>query len=55
MTIKSATFGSDAAVTFDDLGSPDSGGEVVIEFNDQRYAIRVAAFTGRVTVTRLSG
>ena len=55
VTIKSATFGNDAAVTFDDLGSPDSGGEVVIEFNDQSYAIRVAAFTGRVTVTKLSG
>lgn len=53
--IKSATFGSDNAVIFDDLGSPDSGGEVVIEYNDTSYAIRVAAFTGRVTVTKLSG
>ncbi len=55
VTIKSAAFGNDNEVTFDDLGSPDSGGEVIVEYNDQRYAIRVAAFTGRVTVTKLTG
>jgi len=48
--IVSANFGSDAWVEFDDMGNPSSGGTVVIRFNDLSYEIKVAPFTGRVTV-----
>lgn len=51
--ITSANFGGTPGLTFDDLGTPDSGGTVVIEFDGDRYQITVAAFTGRVTVARL--
>ena len=51
--INSADFGGSADLAFDDLGTPTSGGTVVIEFKGDRYQVTVAAFTGRVTVARL--
>lgn len=51
--IISADFGGSPGLTFDDLGTPDSGGTVVVEYDGERYQITVAAFTGRVTVARL--
>lgn len=50
----SATCGDDSAIIFDDLGSPDSGGVIELRYNDDRYEITVAAFTGRVTVKRVN-
>ena len=38
---------------FDALGSPLNGGAVEIKFQDQRYRITVASFTGRVTFQKL--
>lgn len=53
--IVSANFGGVTPTTleFDALGSPLNGGTVEIEFQDQRYRITVASFTGRVTVQKL--
>lgn len=48
----SADFGGAGDVTFDEVGSPDSGGSVVIRAGDYSYAVKVAAATGQVTVTR---
>lgn len=55
--IVSANFGNlpgdPPILEFDALGSPLNGGTVEIEFQDQRYRITVASFTGRVTVQKL--
>jgi len=48
--ITSADFGGNAWVEFDDLGNPSSGGTVRVEFNQHKYDISLAPFTGRVTV-----
>ncbi len=53
--IVSASFGGDATLEFDDLGAPDSGGTVVLEFDHARYQVNVAPFTGRVTVEKVTG
>ena len=50
----SADFDEEPVLVFDDLGAPESGGRVVLKFNDQRYEVAVAPFTGRVTVQRLA-
>lgn len=54
VAIRSADFGGDAVIQFDDLGAPDSGGTVELEFNDHRFRITVAEFTGRITVDRVT-
>ena len=53
VVIVSADFGGASTVTFDALGGPSSGGTVEIEFQNTRYRITVAAFTGRVTVQEI--
>ncbi len=45
--------GGDPALEFDDLGAPSQGGNVVVRFENTRYRISVAAFTGRVTVEEI--
>ena len=51
----SADFDGEPTLGFDVLGTPDGGGEVVLKFNDRLYAVRVAPFTGRVTVEPVTG
>ncbi|MEM6459759.1 MAG: GspH/FimT family protein [Planctomycetota bacterium] len=53
VSIVAVDFNGGSAVTFDDLGGPDTGGSVTVRFDNQRYRIDVAEFTGRVTVTKL--
>lgn len=52
--ILSADFNGGSTLTFDDLGNPSSGGTIRLGFEDHRYEIKVAPFTGRVTVERLT-
>jgi type II secretory pathway pseudopilin PulG len=46
-------------ITYDQLGgtvngaAPGTGGNVVITFDDESYRIDIAAFTGKLTVTKL--
>jgi prepilin-type N-terminal cleavage/methylation domain-containing protein len=54
VVIASANFGAgNQALVFDALGGPSSGGTVEIEFQNTRYRVTVAAFTGRVTVQEI--
>ncbi|MFP3936795.1 MAG: GspH/FimT family protein [Phycisphaerae bacterium] len=48
----SADFGGADNLTFDEVGSPDNAGSVVIHAGDFSYQITVAAATGRVSVAR---
>jgi len=52
--IVSADFNGDSTLEFDDLGNPSSGGTVVLKFEEHEYEIKVAPFTGRVTVERIT-
>jgi len=52
--ILSASFGGDNTIAFDDVGAPDTGGTIELRFNDHRYRITVAEFTGRVTVEKVT-
>lgn len=49
----SADFGGSDTIQFDDLGNPSSGGTVRIRFEQHIYDIKVAPFTGRVTVEKV--
>ncbi|MCC5828376.1 MAG: type II secretion system protein [Phycisphaeraceae bacterium] len=49
-----AEFGDDSFVEFDDLGTPDKGGHVILESEGGRFRVRVANLTGRVTVERVT-
>jgi len=51
LDIVSANFSGGPAVTFDELGAPDSAGTVVVRSGRYAYRIDVAAATGKVTVT----
>lgn len=51
--IVSVNFGGGNEVEFDPLGSPSSGGTVVLKYNEDQYRVTVSAFTGRVVVERL--
>lgn len=53
VVIVSADFGGVPTLEFDALGGPLNGGTVEIEFQDQRYCVTVASFTGRVTVQQI--
>ena len=62
VTIESASFDGDETLIFDEMGGPVSapgtsnlsnGGSVILAGPMSRWRINVAAFTGRVTVTRL--
>jgi len=46
-----ADFGGSASVTFDELGSPGSGGTVTVRGGAQVYLVEVTAVTGMVAVT----
>ena len=52
--IVSADFTGSTTVEFDDLGNPSSGGTVRLRFDTHRYDIKVAPFTGRVTVEKVT-
>ncbi len=52
--ILSANFGGDATIVFDDLGAPDTGGTIELEYKEHRYRITVAEFTGRITVSKVT-
>lgn len=53
--ILSVNFGGDGTITFDDMGAPDTGGTIELEYKKHRYRISVAEFTGRITVTKITG
>jgi prepilin-type N-terminal cleavage/methylation domain-containing protein len=46
----SAEFGGGNSVTFDSLGSPDRGGQVVVGADGHTYTISVAPVTGKIDV-----
>lgn len=48
--IQSASFGSDAFVTFDEVGSPSAGGSVMLQAGAYTCQVNVAPTTGKVTV-----
>ncbi|MFI4859737.1 MAG: prepilin-type N-terminal cleavage/methylation domain-containing protein [Phycisphaerales bacterium JB063] len=52
--IISADFGGESWVEFDDLGNPSSGGAVRLQFGQYRYEIKIAPFSGRLTVNELN-
>lgn len=52
--IVSADFTGSSTIEFDDLGNPSSGGTVRLRFDTHRYDIKVAPFTGRVTVEKVT-
>lgn len=52
--IVSADFGGASYVQYDDLGNPSSGGTVEVRYNDHRYEIKIAPFSGRLTVRQMS-
>jgi len=51
--IVSVDFAGKNYVEYDDLGSPSTGGNVVIESQGATYRIDVAPMTGRVTITKV--
>jgi len=53
VVIVSADFSGSQTLQFDALGGPLNGGTVEIEFQNRRYRVTVAAFTGRVTVAAI--
>ncbi len=50
--IVSVNFGGANLVTFDELGTPNVAGTVILQAGPHVYTIDVAALTGRVTATR---
>jgi len=50
LDLVSVSFGGEAEVTFDELGSPGNPGTVTIQAGAYTYQITVSAATGRVTV-----
>ncbi len=48
----SASFSGAEQATFDEMGTPNTGGTVVLRAGPHVYTISVAAVTGTVTVTR---
>lgn len=55
VTIISADFNGSNEVIFDDLGSPETGGTVIIGSGDNQYLITIADLTGRVSVQPIEG
>lgn len=51
--IVSAEFGGTDTIQFDDLGNPSSGGTVRVRYDQHIYDIKVAPFTGRVTIEKV--
>lgn len=54
LDLSSASFGGTSSVTFDEMGSANSSGTVVVQAGAHVYRITVAPTTGKVTVTRTS-
>ena len=52
--ISSADFGGQNWVSFDEMGSPSSGGSIDLTAGGVGYRITVAPFTGRVTVAPIA-
>jgi len=52
--IVSADFGGGNAVEFDEMGSPDNAGTIILRAGSHVYRITVAAATGKVTVVASS-
>jgi Tfp pilus assembly protein FimT len=52
VSLDSADFGGASSVTFDEIGSPDNAGSVVVQADSYSFRVDVAAATGKVTVTR---
>lgn len=52
--LSAADFGGQSVVSFDDMGSPSSGGAIDLTAGGVSYRITVAPFTGRVTVAPLA-
>ena len=50
LDIVSASFGGSATVTFDELGTPDDAGSIILQAGPHVYRVEVAAATGKVTV-----
>jgi len=53
--IDAVSFAGQQQISFDDLGTPSQGGTIDLTHGETRYRITVAAFTGRITVERISG
>ncbi len=53
LDIVSANFSGGSTVTFDELGSPDNAGAVIVQVGPHAYRINVAAAIGRVTVSNI--
>lgn len=52
--IVSASFSGTTQVEFYDLGNPSSGGTIRLRFESHVYEIKIAPFTGRITVERVT-
>jgi prepilin-type N-terminal cleavage/methylation domain-containing protein len=50
LTLKEATFGSDANIIFDAYGAPDTGGYVSFGLGDVTRTITVAPLSGKITI-----
>jgi prepilin-type N-terminal cleavage/methylation domain-containing protein len=50
VSLSAVDFGGSDTLEFDDLGAPANGGSVDLVFEDVRYRVSVAPFTGRVTI-----
>lgn len=46
----SASFGTQKAVTFDELGAPSQAGTILLQAGPHLYTIKVAAATGAITI-----
>ena len=53
VSIVSANFGGNAYLDFDSLGSPLTGGNVVLQGDGFQYRVQVAPFTGRITISKV--
>ena len=51
--IDAVNFAGNAFVSFDELGAPSNGGTIDLSFDQNRYRVTIAPFTGRVTVRPL--
>lgn len=48
--LANVSFGGSTELVFDEMGTPVNGGSVDLVFNNHRYRVTVAPFTGRVSV-----
>ena len=50
LDIVSAAFGGSSAVTFDEYGTPDNAGQVVLQAGPHVYRIEIGGGTGKISV-----